>query len=351
VPELVARGRLDEGVANRLADLILAAVHREYPSHVTHLLASDADARPPRELTPAFYGSFDWHSAVHGHWALARLIHALPDASCAARARAGLEQSLTSANIVREVAYMSAPHRAGFERPYGLAWLLQLCAELREWNDPDAARWQVALEPLEGVCVEHLRAWLPKITWPIRTGLHGQSAFSLSLALDWARAASNGSFAALARERALTWHSGDVDAPIAYEPSGHDFLSPALGEADLMRRVLDREELALWLGRFLPRLGDEASRRWLAPVASPDRADGHLAHLDGLNLSRAWMLDGLAGALPAEDARAELLRDAARAHGEAGLAAVTGEHYAGAHWLGTFAVYYLTRRGAPRGES
>ena len=199
--------------------------------------------------------------------------------------------------------------------------------------------------------MEHLRAWLPKLTWPIRTGLHGQSAFSLSLALDWAQAAGNGSFAALARERARTWHAGDVDAPIAYEPSGHDFLSPALGEADLMRRLLDREELAVWLTRFLPRLGDEASRRWLTPVASSDRADGHLAHLDGLNLSRAWMLDGLAGALPAEDPRVALLRDAARAHGEAGLAAVTGEHYAGAHWLGSFAVYYLTRRGTPRGES
>jgi hypothetical protein len=336
----------DERVATRLSDLILAAVHREYPSHVTHYLASDDDARPPRELTPAFYGSFDWHSAVHGHWALARLARLWPAAAFATRARAGLERSLASAHVVREVAYMSAPGRAGFERPYGLAWLLQLCAELREWEDSDAARWRVAIEPLEGVCVEHLRAWLPKLSWPIRTGLHSQSAFSVGLALDWARAAGNGTFAALARERALAWHARDLDAPIAYEPSGHDFLSPALGEADLMRRVFEPEAFVEWLGRFLPHLGDEANRRWLTPVSSPDPADGHLAHLDGLNLSRAWMLEGVASALPAGDSRLALLQEAARAHGEAGLAAITDEHYEGAHWLGTFAVYYLTRRGA-----
>jgi hypothetical protein len=344
--DVASRTPLDPAVATRLIDLILAAVHREYPSHVTHLLESDADARPPRELTPAFYGSFDWHSAVHGHWALARLARLLPDAPAAIRARAALERSLTSANIVREVAYLSAPGRAGFERPYGLAWLLQLCAELREWNDADAARWQVALEPLEGLSLEHLRGWLPKLAWPIRTGLHGQSAFALGLALDWAHVAGNGSFAALARERALTWHAEDRAAPISYEPSGHDFLSPALGEADLMRRVLDSESFASWLDRFLPGLGDEATRRWLTPVASPDRADGHLAHLDGLNLSRAWMLQEVAMQLPPSDSRRPFLEESSRAHGEAGLGAVTGEHYAGAHWLGTFAVYYLTRRGA-----
>jgi DUF2891 family protein len=348
MPEVAVPARLDPALGARLVELILAAVHREYPSHVTHLLQSDNDSRPPRELTPAFYGSFDWHSAVHGHWALARLARLLPNSPAEARARAGLERSLTSANIVREVAYMSAPGRAGFERPYGLAWLLQLCAELREWQDESAARWQVALEPLEGVCMEHLHTWLPKLQWPIRTGLHSQSAFALGLALDWARAAGNGTFAALGRQRALAWHGEDRDAPIAYEPSGHDFLSPALGEADLMRRVLEADAFAEWLDRFLPDLGDERTRRWLMPVASSDRADGHLAHLDGLNLSRAWMLEEVAAALPSDDPRAAFLREASQAHAEAGLEAVTGEHYAGAHWLGSFAVYALTRRGAAR---
>jgi len=352
MPDLAVSARIDPALCARLVELILAAVHREYPSHVTHLLQSDEDARPPRELTPAFYGSFDWHSAVHGHWALARLARLLPDSPATAKAGAGLERSLTSANIVREVAYMSTPGRAGFERPYGLAWLLQLCAELREWQDEAAARWQVALEPLEGVCMEHLRTWLPKLEWPIRTGLHSQSAFALGLALDWARAAGNGTFAALARQRALAWHGEDRDAPIAYEPSGHDFLSPALGEADLMRRVLEASAFAEWLDRFLPNLGDERTRRWLTPVTSSDRADGHLAHLDGLNLSRAWMLQEIAATLPAGDPRAAFLHEASRAHAEAGLEAVTDEHYAGAHWLGSFAVYLLTRRGAaPTGGS
>jgi hypothetical protein len=350
--EIAPSATLDVEAGGRLADLILAAIHREYPSHVAHYLTSDADARPPRELTPAFYGSFDWHSAVHGHWALARLARMLPDAPLVARARAGLERSLSSANIVREVAYLSAPGRAGFERPYGLAWLLQLGAELREWDDADAARWRVALEPLEGVCVERLRWWLPKLRHPIRTGLHSQSAFALGLAFDWAAAAGNGSFLALARERALAWHSGDTNAPIAYEPSGHDFLSPVLAEADLLRRVLDTGPFVAWLDRFLPPLGDEASRRWLKPVTSPDPADGHLAHLDGLNLSRAWMLEGILSALPSSDARVPVLKAAAREHGDAGLAAVTSDHYEGAHWLGSFAVYYLTRRGiAGRGVS
>jgi hypothetical protein len=323
MPEAAVSDRIDPALGTRLVELILAAVHREYPSHVTHLLQSDEDARPPRELTPAFYGSFDWHSAVHGHWALARLARLLPDSPAEARARAGLERSLTSANIVREVAYVSAPGRAGFERPYGLAWVLQLCAELREWQDESAARWQVALEPLEGVCMEHLRTWLPKLPWPIRTGLHSQSAFALGLALDWARAAGNGTFAALGRQRALAWHGEDRDAPIAYEPSGHDFLSPVLGEADLMRRVLEADAFGEWMDRFLPGLGDERTRRWLTPVASSDRADGHLAHLDGLNLSRAWMLQEIAAALPAADPRTAFLREASRAHAEAGLEAVT----------------------------
>jgi hypothetical protein len=352
MPDLAVPAKLDPALGARLVELILAAVHREYPSHVTHLLQSDEDARPPRELTPAFYGSFDWHSAVHGHWALARLARSLPDSAAEAKARAGLERSLTSANIVREVAYLSAPGRAGFERPYGLAWLLQLCAELREWQDEAAARWQVALEPLEGVCMEHLRTWLPKLEWPIRTGLHSQSAFALGLALDWARTSGNGTFTALGRARAMKWHGEDRDAPIAYEPSGHDFLSPALGEADLMRRVLEQDAFAEWLDRFLPGLGDERTKAWLTPVVSSDRADGHLAHLDGLNLSRAWMLQEVAAALPTGDPRAVFLQKASRADAEAGLEAVTDEHYAGAHWLGSFAVYLLSRRGAaPTGGS
>ena len=336
---------MDAATAERFAALVLAAIHREYPSHVLHLLQADEDARPPRQLTPAFYGSFDWHSSVHGHWALARLLRLHPGAAFQSRGQAALARSLTPANLAGEVAYLGAPGRESFERPYGLAWLLMLAAELREWDAPEAHAWQAALAPLEGLARERLFAWLPRLPWPVRTGLHSQTAFALGLALDWCAVTTDAALAERIRSRARDWYGEDVAAPVAYEPSGIDFLSPALGEADLMRRVLEPREFAGWLARFLPDPGGPAARRWLTPVTSPDPSDGHLAHLDGLNLSRAWMLEGVAAALGGQDVRrAGLERDAA-AHARAGLAAVTGEHYAGAHWLGSFATYLLTRRG------
>ncbi|HET9328780.1 MAG TPA: DUF2891 domain-containing protein [Candidatus Eisenbacteria bacterium] len=331
--------------AARLADLILAAVGREYPSHIVHWMGSDADARPPRELTPAFFGSFDWHSCVHGHWALARLARFHAGEDFASRIRAALSRSLTAEKVAGECAYLGVPERAGFERPYGLAWLLQLAAELREWRDPEAQAWSAALSPLEELVRERLAAWLPTLPWPVRSGVHPQTALSLSLTLDWSRTVNDGKMEALIERRALDWFRSDTAAPIAYEPSGNDFLSPALGEADLMRRLLPPVEFATWLEAFLPDLESDIARRWLTPVTSPDSSDGQLAHLDGLNLSRAWMLEGIASALPMSDLRRVRLDEAARAHAEAGLAAVSGEHYAGAHWLGSYAVYYLTRRG------
>jgi hypothetical protein len=333
--------------AERLADLILAAVSREYPSHVVHWMGSDADARPPRQLTPAFFGSYDWHSCVHGHWALARLARLHPDAPFSARVRAALDRSLTAGTIAGEVAYVGVPERAGFERPYGLAWLLQLAAELREWAEP-AARWREALAPLESLARKRILEWLPKLPWPVRGGVHAQTAFSACLMLDSARIAGDAELAALLERRARDWFGNDRNGPIAYEPSGNDFLSPALGEADLMRRVMGRAEFEAWLAGFLPDLDGEVARRWLTPVTSPDSSDGQLSHLDGLNLSRAWMLEGIAAALAAGPRQARL-EAAAAAHAEAGLAAVSGEHYAGAHWLGSYAVYLLTRKGIREG--
>ena len=328
----------------RIARMVLDAIGREYPSHVSHALFSDADAHPPRELTPAFFGSFDWHSAVHGHWTLARLARLELEAAFAPEARAALARSLTPERIAGELAYVSAKGREGFERPYGLAWLLQLAAELREWEDPDAVRWREALAPLEAHAARRLAEWLPRLHWPVRSGEHSQTAFALGLALDWAKTAGE-DLGSLIESRARELYGNDVAAPVAYEPSGHDFLSPALGEADLMRRVLPPGEFKAWLDRFLPGLGDETSRRWLTPVVSPDPSDGKLSHLDGLSLSRAWMLEGVAAGLPEADPRRAFLAAAAIDHGAAGLAAVTGEHYAGAHWLGSFAVYLTTRRG------
>jgi len=334
---------LDAGAAARFAGLALECLHQEYPNHISHTLGSDADARPPRELTPAFYGCYDWHSAVHGHWLLVRLLRLFPDAPFASRARAEVSRSLTVANILAEAAYLSGDGRASFERPYGLAWLLQLAAELRGWDDPDAQRWSAALRPLESQAAARLKSWLPKLHYPIRIGEHDQTAFSFGLVWDWAGVAADDQMRVLLRHAAQRFYLRDRNCPLAYEPSGEDFLSPCLAEADFMRRVLGPHAFARWLSGFLARLpaGAVAAGRapWLSPAVVTDRADPKLAHLDGLNLSRAWMLQGIAHGLPPEDGRIAPLLAAAARHRDAALPAVTGEHYEGGHWLGTFAVY------------
>jgi hypothetical protein len=335
--------------AERFAALALECVGKEYPNKISHVLSSDQDARPPRALTPAFFGCYDWHSAVHGHWLLARLARTFPEAPFAAPARAALARSLTPENIAGEVAYVRGPGRTTFERPYGLAWLLQLAAELREWDDAQARTWAAALAPLEKEAAARFEQWLPKLTRPIRIGEHDQTAFSFGLVLDWARVAQQPAMGDLVRARARDYYLGDRRCPLDYEPSGQDFLSPCLAEADLMRRLLPPPRFATWLTTFLPALprGRARSGAWLTPAVVTDPSDPKLAHLDGLNLSRAWMLEGIAGALPPADPRLPGLRAAALAHREAGLRAVTGEHYEGGHWLGTFAVYLTTGRGHP----
>jgi hypothetical protein len=323
---------LDPQAAERFASLALACVHKEYPNKIAHVLQSDADARPPRELTPAFYGCYDWHSSVHGHWLLARLVRLAPDAPFAEKARAALRRSITPENIAAEVAYLNGPGRASFERPYGLAWLLQLTAELRESNDPLYA----TIKPLEDAAVERLRVWLPKLSHPVRSGEHSQSAFALGLIID--SNAGGKEFVDLVKSRARAFYLTDRNCPLAYEPSGEDFLSPCLAEADVMRRVLPSKAYAEWLTQFLPKMT-------LKPAVVTDPSDPKLAHLDGLNLSRAWMLDGIASGLPRNDPRVKTYRAASEAHARAGLASVTGEHYEGGHWLGSFATYLVTRRG------
>jgi hypothetical protein len=337
---------LDAASASRFAELALACVHQEYPNKIAHTLQSDEDVAPPRELTPAFYGCYDWHSSVHGHWLLARLARSFPEAAFAARARAALAVSLTPERIAGEVEYLLAEGRVSFERPYGLAWLLQLAAELRGWDDAQARRWAGILEPLETAAAERLAAWLPKLDYPIRIGEHAQTAFAFGLARDWALAAGDARLLDLLDERSRHFHLADRDCPLAYEPGGQDFLSPCLAEADLMRRLLRRGEYALWLASFLPGIPLDGGAGWLPVAVVSDPSDPKLAHLDGLNLSRAWMLEGIAAALPAGDPRRAALLAAATSHREAGLAAVTGEHYEGGHWLGSFAVYLVTGRGS-----
>jgi len=342
-----AAGGLDERAAGRFARLALDCVHREYPNKIAHVMQSDADARPPRELTPAFFGCYDWHSSVHGHWLLVRLARTFPGASFTPAALAAVDRSLTPAHIEAEVTYLTNPGRASFERPYGLAWLLQLAAELRGWDDPRARRWSVTLAPLESAARDKLMAWLPKLSHPIRIGEHDQTAFAFGLVLDWARSRPDPAMEELLAARTRAFHLEDRDAPLAYEPSGQDFLSPALAEADLMRRLLRPPEYASWLSRFLPVIPSNGSGSWLEPAVVTDPGDPKLAHLDGLNLSRAWMLEGIAAGLPPADPRLSAIRAAAARHRERGLAAVTGEHYEGGHWLGSFAVYLVTGRGLP----
>jgi Tol biopolymer transport system component len=341
--EPTAPPELDEAAATRFAQLALSCVQKEYPNKISHVLLSDADARPPRALTPAFYGCYDWHSAVHGHWLLARLSRLFPNAAFAKEARAALAANLTPKNIAVEAAYVKGAQRASFERPYGLAWLLQLAAELRGWDDSQGRQWATALEPLEQVAAGKLKSWLPKLHYPIRVGEHDQTAFAFGLIWDWARVAGDTEMSALLTDAAARFYRRDRACPLHYEPSGQDFLSPCLAEADFMRRALEPAAFATWLAEFLPQIPRKGGADWLPPGVVTDRSDPKLAHIDGLNLSRAWMLEGIAHALGSRDKRTPALLAAAAAHRAAALPAVTGEHYEGGHWLGTFAVYLTTR--------
>lgn len=341
----MAQARLDGDTVGRFAQLALDCVHREYPNKISHVLQSDEDAQAPRQLHPIFYGCFDWHSSVHGHWLLTRLLRLYPDHPLAGEMRAALDQSFQADAVALEVAYFETDGRAAYERPYGLAWFLQLCAELHAWNDPQAQAWADTLAPLETVVAQRFRDWLPKLAYPIRTGEHSQTAFAFGLVLDWARITGDAAMTDLVTAKSKDFYRQDQGCNLAFEPSGQDFLSPCLAEADLMRRVLSKTAFAAWLGRFLPSIPFEARADWLPIGVVTDASDGKLAHLDGLNLARAWMLDGILTSLPQDDPRIPALAAARDAHRTSGLAAVTGAHYAGGHWLGSFAVYLVTQRG------
>lgn len=338
-PVPAPQAAMDPEAAARFAALALKCLHDEYPNHISSTMDSDADALPARKLTPAFYGCFDWHSDVHGHWLLVRLLRLMPSAPFSLKARAELAHSFTAENIAGEVAYLKREGRASFERPYGLAWLLKLSAELRQWNDPDSREWSATLLPLETEAASRIKSWLPKLHYPIRIGEHDQTAFSFGLIWDWAQIAGDTQMRALLADAGNRFYAADRACPLRYEPSGQDFLSPCLAEADFMRRVMPPPAFARWLSAFLPMIPRGGGVAWLPPAVVTDRADPKLAHLDGLNLSRSWMLEGIAHGLPGKDPRAPALLAAAHAHAAAALPQVTGEHYEGGHWLGTFAVY------------
>jgi len=323
-----------------MSQLALDCVHKEYPNVILHYLNDNSDVQTPSQLHPAFYGCFDWHSSVHGHWLLARLAKLYPEHQSSQSARKALDQSLSTIKLESELTYVSAHGRGSFERPYGWAWLLQLVAELDTWKDDQAGVWRENLKGLEKHGVQVFENWLPKLTFPVRSGTHGQTAFALGLVFDYATTVGNKRLQKLIKRRAFDLYGEDKNCPLTYEPSGHDFLSACISEADLMRRIMPTEDYALWLTEFLPGINDP-----LSPASVSDPTDGHLVHLDGLNLSRAWMLEGILEALPPGDIRRAGLVTNIKAHRKIGLASILDPSYAGGHWLGSFATYLVTRRG------
>lgn len=333
---------LTQTQASHFAGLALKCVRKEFPNKLDHVNNDAADVRNPRAMHGAFYGCFDWHSSVHGHWMLVHLLRLFPGLPEARDIRTALDANLDAKNITNEVAYLGEANRQSFERTYGWAWLLKLAEELRDWNDEDARRWSRNLEPLANAFAEKYLSFLPKQTYPIRTGVHPNTAFGLAFALDYARAVGNKKLEALIVERSRTYFERDVNYPAAWEPGGEDFFSPALMEADLMRRVMTRTEFARWFHRFLPAVTRGQPKALLQPAIVTDRSDPKLVHLDGLNLSRGWCMRSIAAALSQNDPARKILGSAASAHAQAALAHVASGEYAGEHWLASFAVYMLT---------
>ncbi len=335
---------LDErALVEQVVPVTIVNLHREYPNGIQHHWLGEAALVSPSVLHPVFYGCYDWHSAVHCHWQLVRAIRLYADAPFVTAARAALERSFTAANVATELAYVQ--QRPSFEMPYGMAWLLQLMAELREQTSPDTVAWRTILTPLEEHAAQRFRAYVTRLPYPVRTGLHNQTAFALGLAWDWARTAGDQELLDLIGARARHFYWADVAAPLAYEPSGTDFLSPALAEADLLRRILPPDQFGDWLWGFLGHDMLEMLAARLALVHVVDFADGQLSHYSGLNISRAWMLAGIASVLPIDDPRSSLLLDLAAQHRTLGLPDALHPDYMVSHWAPTFALYLISGRG------
>jgi hypothetical protein len=321
------------------ARVALSHVTKEYPNRLDHVLNKRADLKTPSQLHPVFFGSFDWHSCVHGYWLLATLLRLFPGMREAARIERLFDSQLTPAKVRAELRYLGQPLRATFERPYGWAWLLMLWAELSRHSSSKGERWSDALAPLAAAFTDRFLDFLPRATYPTRVGTHFNSAFAIALALEYAEVASNDTLRKALAKKAQDWYSGDSDCQ-AWEPGGDDFLSSALMEAECMHRVLKASDFSAWLDRFLPRLAVREPATLFAPAIVSDRGDGKIAHLDGLNLSRAWCWRSIAATWPASDARRAVALEAAETHFAASLPHVAGD-YMGAHWLATFALLAL----------
>ncbi len=334
--------RLDIESASHFAALALKCVKKEYPNKLSHVMNDESEVKSPASLHPAFYGCFDWHSSVHGHWMLVRLLKMFPDLPESEEIRNALNDNLSAENIEAEVEYLHQPSRKSFERTYGWAWLLKLAEELKGWEDEHGKLWSNNLQPLAEAIVQRYLDFLPKQTYPIRRGVHPNTAFGIAFALDYARAVGNQELEDLLIERSTMYFSEDSKCPAGWEPDGDDFFSRCLMVADLMRRVLAPAEFTEWFHRFLPGLEDGEPKSLLEPAEVSDRSDGKIVHLDGLNLSRAWCMNGIAQALPEDDPVQTILSESAIRHAKATLPHIASGSYAGEHWLASFVVYMLS---------
>jgi len=321
--------------AQRLAGLPLGCINTEYPNKLNDVIGSDKDLTSPREKHPAFYGCFDWHSAVHGHWSLVSLLKSYPDLDNSAEIKTKLLANISQENMQREIEFFQDKHNKSWERTYGWAWYLVLYAEVQTWQDPVARELEKNLLPLKTLLVEKYINFLPKLLYPIRSGEHPNSAFGMNFAWDYALTVNDAPLKTAIRKAAIAYYQNDKNCPIAYEPSGFDFLSPCLEEAALMKRILPSAEFSIWLKQFMPQLLNKDFSLEAGKVS--DRSDGKLVHLDGVNFSRAWSLAKLAEGTP-ELAHLESL---ATEHVQASLPNIVGDSYEGGHWLGSFAIYAL----------
>jgi len=324
---------LDE--ANRLSQLPLKCMEIEYPNKLGQTLGSDEDLLSPETLHPAFFGCFDWHSSVHGHWSLVKLLKIFPDIDNAEAIKQKLLISISKEHILTEVAFFEGEHNKSFERTYGWAWLLKLAEELHFWDAPEAQELETNLQPLTDLMVAKYLDFLPKLNYPIRSGEHPNTAFGLSFAYDYAVALNKTDLISLIERRSREFYFNDTGCPLTWEPSGFDFLSPCLEEAALMKRVLPVEEFKSWISSFLPQMKDP--NFYWEPGKVTDRTDGKLVHLDGVNFSRAWSLNKIAEGLPEYNH----LKNIANHHINYSLPSIVDDHYEGGHWLGTFAIYAL----------
>lgn len=330
---------LDIEVANNLSGLALNCISREYPNKLSHVMNDSTEVSEPETLHPAFYGCFDWHSSVHGHWMLVKLLKDFPGMQYEDAIRNAIDKNITKENITKEVDYLHQPGRKSFERTYGWAWLLKLTAELYTWDDPMGNKWLENIQPLADAISDRYIEFLPKQTYPIRRGVHPNTAFGISFAFDYAKIAEDKKLEKVLTDRSITYYMNDINSPASWEPDGDDFLSPSLQECDLMRRILNREQFTKWFEKYLPEIVDGKPGNLLKPATVGDRSDPKIVHLDGLNLSRAWCMFNISNALPDEHPAKKVLYNAGIRHANDALPNIASGNYEGEHWLASFAVY------------